>query len=88
MLMEREPAFLRDKGNISMLVPNFHRKLYQLGKNLATWKMMEIIPFVSCEPHLTLHDFYKRLVGIKNRKNPNKYNSLLFQKCYWMLDTA
>lgn len=61
--MEREPAFLRVKGNISMLVPNYHRRLYQLGKNLATWKVMEIIPFVSYEPHLTLHNFYQEIGG-------------------------
>lgn len=61
MLLERETGFLRDKGNISMLMLNYKRKLYQLGKNLATWKLMEIIPFASCEPHLTMHNFYQEI---------------------------
>lgn len=85
MLMEREPAFLRDKGNISMFMSNCNRKLYQLGKNLATWKLMEIIPFVSCEPHLIKHNFYQE-VGekFKIEKNPNKYNK--FSSLKMLLD--
>lgn len=61
--MEREPAFLRDKGKISVPMLSYHRKSYQLGKNLGTWKLMEIMPSLSCKPHLTLHNFYQEVGG-------------------------
>lgn len=67
---EEGPAFSRDKGNISMLRSNYHRKLYQFGKNLATWKLIEIIPFVSCEPHLPLHNFYQKVGRKQEYKKP------------------
>lgn len=78
--MVEEPAFSRDKGNISMLRPNCHRKLYQLDKNLAAWELIETIPFVSCEPHLPLHDFYREAGRNQGQKKPQTNTvSLVYQ---------
>lgn len=61
--MAEERAFQRAKCNISMLVPDCHRRLYQLGKNLASWKLIELLPLISCEPHLALYNFHQEVSG-------------------------